>query len=89
MIKDIKKKIQDLQLGENFDFTYKEKTYTVNNYHIGVGDGEKHFSISPKEPYSRSMNIENITNKYISLYDFNMMSGRSTYKMSVGDMELV
>ena len=32
------------------------------------------------------MNIEKVTNKYISLYGYDMMTQRTTYKMSIADM---
>ena len=35
------------------------------------------------------MNVDKITKQYVTLYDYNMMSQRTTYKMAIDEMELV
>ena len=37
----------------------------------------------------QGMNVDKITNKYITLYDFNMMGQKSSYKMEISKISII
>jgi len=45
--------------------------------------GEKTFAIFEDGVFGRGMNVSKITSRYISLYTFDMMDQRTTYKMAL------
>jgi hypothetical protein len=91
MIKKIKvmsnvlKEIKNLKVGENIVITYNDKKYELKAYE-GF-KGEIDYSVWTIKGFG-GMNVEKITSKYITLYDYNMMSQRSTYKMAVNKIKL-
>lgn len=79
-------KVKSLKKDSKFKFTYKSKEYTFSCF----GENERwgnSFSVS--NGVFSSMNVDKITKQYITLYDFTMMSQRTTYKMAIDEIELV
>lgn len=75
--------------GDKFEFTYQDKTYSFSCYDIKDGT-EKYFSVGdPRFILGQSMNVDKITSKYVTLYSFNMMSQKTTYKIPIEEMQLV
>jgi hypothetical protein len=87
--KEFKSKVESLKdRGDKFEFTYKGDTFTLDCWHPGSEiSWEKSYSVA-KNSFN-SMNVEKITDKYITLYSYDMMSQRSTYKMAIDLIELV
>ena len=78
-------KVKSLKKDSKFKFTYKSKEYTFSCF----GENERwgnSFSVS--NGVFSSMNVDKITKQYITLYDYNMMSQRSTYKMDLSKVKL-
>jgi hypothetical protein len=81
----LSKKIKSLNDGESFNFIYKDKEYELKAY-PGYKD-KVEYSIWSAQGF-QGMNVEKITSKYITLYDYNMMSQRSSYKMPINKITI-
>ena len=79
------KSIKNLKVGENIVITYNDKKYELKAYE-GF-KGEIDYSVWAIKGFG-GMNVGKITPKYITLYDYNMMSQRSTYKMALSKIKL-
>lgn len=77
--------IQCLRDGSKMIFEYKGKEYKI----ICWGSGnELNYSVYLSDPYSlNGMNVDKISNKYISLYTYDMMGNVSKYKMSLEEIK--
>ena len=82
---NVLKEIQKLKVGENIVITYKDKQYELKAYE-GF-QGEIDYSVWTVKGYG-GMNVLKITSKYITLYTYDMMSQRSTYKMALDKIKL-
>jgi len=85
----LSKKIKSLKKeGDKFIFTYNGKDYEFYCHSISESYGPS-FSIHEANSFmGRSMNVEKVTKKYITLYDYNLFSVRSTFKIPVSKIEL-
>lgn len=79
-------KVKSLKKDGKFKFIYKSKEYTFSCFDKSERFGNS-FSVS--NGIFSSMNVDKITKQYVTLYDFNMMSQRTTYKMAIDEIELV
>ena len=68
-------KVNGLSRDDEFKFTYKSKEYKFKCFDKSERFGDS-FSVS-NGIYS-SMNVDKITKQYVTLYDYNMMSQRTT-----------
>ena len=80
-------KVNGLIPDDEFKFTYKSKEYKFRCFDKSERFGDS-FSVSNRIFHS-SMNVDKITKQYVTLYDYNMMSQRTTYKMAIDEIELV
>ncbi len=81
----LSKKIKSLNDGESFNFIYRDKEYEFCCY--SYSDEKKHYSVRDASSFlGAGMNVEKITKKYISLYDYNLFNVRSTYKIPVNEI---
>ena len=78
----VKKEIEYvLGIDSEMKITYDGRDFKIRCY-AGY-KGEKAYSISTGEFFGRSMNVDKITTRYISLYTFDMMERKTTYKMAL------
>ena len=82
---NVLKEIKNLKVGESIVITYNDKKYELKAYE-GF-KGEINYSVWVVKGFG-GMNVDKITPKYITLYDYNMMSQRSTYKMAINKIKL-
>ena len=85
---DLSKKIKGLKEGDKFIFTYGDKNYEFycHSYLENYGPS---FSIHESGSFlGRSMNVDKVTKKYITLYDYNLFSIRSTFKIPINSIEI-
>ena len=84
---NVLKTIKKLNDGESFNFIYKDKEYEFCCY--SYSDEKKHYSVRDASSFlGAGMNVEKITKKYISLYDYNLFNVRSTYKIPVNKITI-
>ena len=84
--KEFKCKVESLQKeGERFKIEYSGEEFNFGCFHV-FEDGEKSFSVGKS---ISSMNVEKITDKYVTLYSYDMFSQKTTYKMAIDLIELV
>ena len=86
--KELQALIRVVKENDKFQFVYGDKTYTFNCY-SEYSNGKKSFSVSGDEYWGRSMNVDKITTQYITLYDYNLMGQRSSFKLPIAQMTLV
>lgn len=75
------KKLNNGELGEKTRFAYNGTEYFLTKH--TYGDGDVLYSIHNK---MSSMNIDKVTSRYISLYSYDMMSQRTSFKLPVDSM---
>ena len=81
-IKELKKE------GDKFIFTYNGKDYEFYLHSTSENFGNS-FSIHEANSFlGRSMNVDKVTKKYITLYDYNLFKVRSTFKIPVNSIEI-
>ena len=84
----LSKKIKNLKEGDKFIFTYGDKDYEFYCHSYSENFGPS-FSIHEANSFlGRSMNVDKVTKKYITLYDYNLFSVRSTFKIPVSKIEI-
>jgi hypothetical protein len=79
-------KINNNELEVSTPFVYGDKEYYINKLEYGTTEKSIVWSISEKRMFGSSMNVGKITNKYISLYTYDMMNNRTNYKIAVEEM---
>jgi hypothetical protein len=77
------KKLNNGELGEETRFAYNGTEYILSKYVYGSGDIR--YSINERR-IGRSMNVDKVTSRYISLYTYDMMSNRTQFKLPVSDI---
>lgn len=83
----LKNKMNGLSEGEDFIISYKDEILRVKCFH--VYNGENSISISNREKYNaQSMNIRKMTDKYITLYDFDMFQNSHEAKILISEIEI-
>ena len=70
-------------LESGIPFTYKGKEYKT---HVFTYSRDTNYSIGRAELFASTMNIEKVTKQYVSLYSYDMMSQRTSYKMALSEM---
>ncbi len=82
---NVLKTIKNLKPEEKINIFYNDKEYELKAY-PGYKD-KVEYSIWSAQGF-QGMNVEKITSKYITLYDYNMMSQRSSYKMPINKITI-
>ena len=82
-------KVNGLEKNESIDVVYKGLDYEIRCYIIH-SDGEKKFGMSNINIYgiSRAMNIEKMTNNFITMYSYDMFGNRITARIKVADITI-
>jgi hypothetical protein len=80
---NVLKAIKKLKPEEKINIFYNDKEYELKAY---AGYKNKvEYSIWSAKGF-QGMNVEKITSKYITLYDYNLFNVRSTYKIPVNEI---
>lgn len=86
--KEIVERINTLKVGDSFTFRYKGIVYEMDCFSIMESTGRRSYSVNKANAYGRNgMNVEKINPTSLSLYSFDMMDQKSTYKMELFLME--
>ena len=84
----MKKAIEELQLNEKIKFTFQNEEFVIFRYgNYDRYDKVTGCSISREGTLFNSMNIEKVTSKYITVYEFNMMGQKSTFKFPINEIK--
>ncbi len=84
---NVLKTIKNLKPEEKINIFYNDKEYEFCCY--SYSDEKKHYSVRDASSFlGAGMNVEKITKKYISLYDYNLFNVRSTYKIPVNEITI-
>ena len=70
-------------LESGIPFTYKGREYKT---YMFTYSKETSYSIGRAELFGSTMNIEKVTKQYVSLYSYDMMTQRTSYKMALSEM---
>lgn len=86
--KEIIKRINSLLEDESFTFKYKGIVYVLDCFSIVEATGRRSYSVNKVGSYgSNGMNVEKIGPTSLSLFTFDMMEQKSTYKMDMSLMD--
>ena len=87
--KTLKVEIERLENeGDKFAFLYKDSVFYLTCWDANIEKyGERSYSVSRNS--FDSMNVEKITDKYLTLYTFDMMTQKSSFKMDINLIELL
>jgi hypothetical protein len=83
---EVVNKIEAGVLEERTPFIYKGEKYILHKF---TYSGDASYSIARAELFGSSMNISGTSKRYISLYTYDMMSNKTTYKMALDEMRFV
>lgn len=82
------KNFNNNKLEDKTFFVYKNEKYSLDKYIYSDGKTII-YSVHPYGYHSSgSMNVDKVTSKYISLYSYDMMKNRTSYKMSLDEIEI-
>ena len=84
---EFKNQVDQLEEDGAFNIVYKNRNYELKCFFVSERFG-KRYSMDPSHRLSGSMNVDKITNKYISLFSYDMMDQKTTYKMSIAEIEI-
>ena len=85
----IVEKIKSLKEHESIKVIYKNQEYFIE-CHLVFSTGNKSMCMFRKLDYKYdSMNIDKITNKYISLYTYDMFGNKNSAKIKIEDISIV
>jgi len=82
-------KVNGLKQDESIYVMYKGLEYKIKCYMVH-SDGEKKFGMSTINEYGiyRAMNIEKITNNFITMYSYDMFGNINTARIKVADITI-
>lgn len=84
---NVRDQILGLDHNDKMVFTYRDTDYEITLHKFTSGDS---FSIAKWGEYlGRSMNIKTIGSKFITMYSFDLMNTRTTYKMAYDEMNVL
>jgi len=70
-----------LGIDSEMKITYNGQAFKIRCY--ADYKGEKSYAIFEDNVFGKGMNVSKITSRYISLYTFDMMGTKTTYKMAL------
>ena len=81
-------KINGLEKNETIDVVYRGTDYRIDCYM--VYSNKKSFSMNNRSEHGilSSMNIEKMTNNFISMYSYDMFGNRNTARIKVADITI-
>ena len=86
----IVEKLSSLTEGDSFTFKYKGIVYVLDCYSISEATGRRSYSVNKVGSYGHNgMNVEEVGPTKLSLYTFDMMGKKSTYKMDMSLIEVM
>ena len=82
--KVVTERINSLLEGDSYTFKYRGIVYVLDCYSISQVTGRRSYSVNKVGSYgSNGMNVEKVNPTSLSLYTFDMMEQKSTYKMDM------
>ena len=84
---NVRDQILGLNDNDKLVFTYRDTDYEIVLHKFTSGDS---YSIAKwGEFMGRSMNIKTIGSKFITMYSYDLMNTRTTYKMAYDEMNVL
>ena len=80
------KKYNNNELVDGIKFMYLNTEYKLHKLVYGERLDRVAYSISDNTLFGNSMSVEKVSKQYISLYSYDMMKQRTTYKLPIADM---
>ena len=80
------KKYNNNELVDGMKFMYLNIEYKLHKLVYGEGLDRVSYSISDNQLFGNSMSIEKVSKQYISLFTYDMMKQRTSYKLPIEDM---
>jgi hypothetical protein len=80
------KKYNNNELVDGMIFAYLGSEYKLHKLVYGEGLDRVAYSISDNTLFGNSMSVEKVSKQYISLYSYDMMKQRTSYKLPIEDM---
>lgn len=75
--------INCLRVDSKIEFKYKGNNYRLRKFE------DDSYSVFPSDRlFADGMNVEKISNQYLSLYTYDMMGTKTKYKMALEEMEM-
>lgn len=80
------KKYNNNELVDGMKFMYLNSEYRLHKIVYGENLDRVSYSISDNTLFGNSMSIEKVSKQYISLFSYDMMKQRTSYKLPIADM---
>jgi len=85
------KTIKELKDNDAIEFKFDKEFYELKCHVYEYGDGQinKSYSIGKLgEILGERMNLDKVTDKYLTFYTYNLFNQKSTFKMSINKIEI-
>ena len=82
----MKKLIEALQVNEEITFTFQNEEFTISRFDER-DNNVSGCSVTKGISWINTMNIEKVTSKYITIYSFDMMGQKTTFKFPIDKLE--
>ena len=88
-MKNLVSKINGLEKNESIDIVYNGADYKIDCY-VVYTSGKKGFSINKVSEYGiiKSMNVQKMTNNFITLFSFDIFGNKNTARIKVADITI-
>ena len=88
-MKNLVSKIKGLEKNESIDIVYNGADYKIDCY-VVYTSGKKGFSINKVSEYGiiKSMNVQKMTNNFITLFSFDIFGNKNTARIKVADITI-
>ena len=80
------KKYNNNELVDGMKFMYLNTEYRLHKIVYGENLDRVAYSIGEVTLFGNSMSIEKVSKQYISLFSYDMMKQRTSYKLPIADM---
>lgn len=84
----MKKEIEELKLYESIKFIFQNEEFTLTRFDDRNNNVDG-CSVCRNESWINTMNVEKVTSKYITVFTFDMMDQKTTFKFPIDDLEFV
>ena len=85
----MKEIIEAIQVNEEITFTFQNEEFAITRFDKSSNTVDGCY-ISKKSNWTyKTMNVEKVTSKYITVYSYDMMNQKTTFKFPIHGLNLI
>lgn len=82
----MKKAIEELKVYESIKFIFQNEEFTLTRFDDRNNNVDG-CSVCRNESWINTMNVEKVTSKYITVFTFDMMNQKTTFKFPINEIK--